>query len=479
MRQHAPRRNLEGDRLRTSDQGPHRAGGISGAGSRRIPPPPLSRRSVLRAAGAGAAVLGGGGLLQACSSGSSPSVVLSGRDIVIAFIHPLTGALAGFGAADAWIVDTIMATPQFQGGFTVGGKNYPVTIKSYDTRSDPVRASQLARQAILADKVDLIVTSATAQTVNPVAAVAEKLGTTAICGGVPWPSWYASLGGNPTAGKSTFKPAWATLFFLGASDLCQTFIPMWNKVHGQVASDMTAACLFPGGPDGDALRAAWPAYAGPARYTLVDPPAAQVTPARYSSAIGTFKTRNCDLFTNAQPPADFAAFWRQAATQGYKPKLVTVTGSLQFPSEVTALGPLARNVATAAWWTPNMPWTSSLTGQSCTQLATAFTAATGLAWVQSLSDYSLFEVAHAALTSVNNPHDKTEVAQALFRVNIRGVAGTLDWTSGSNPAPGVVDTGCVGAQWRLSSKNHWSLLVVDNTMMPQVPVTGTLDPTSK
>ena len=153
----------------------------------------FSRRGLLRAAGASAAVIGGGGLLDACSSGikgaSSNSTSSSGsgtQDIVLGFIHPLTGALADFGTSDTWILKKIAETSQYKNGFKVGGKTYKVTIKSYDTQSDPTRAGQPASQAILSDKVDLIVTSSTPETVNPVATVAEKLGTPTICGNVPW-----------------------------------------------------------------------------------------------------------------------------------------------------------------------------------------------------------------------------------------------------------------------------------------------------
>jgi len=98
--------------------------------------------------------------------------------------------------------------------------------------------------------------------------------------------------------------------------------------------------------------------------------------------------------------------------------------------------------------------------------------------VQSLSNYSLFEVAYAAMQMVDNPHDKTAVAAALFKVNIQALAGKLDWTT-SKPAPGVVDTPCVGVQWKPNSKYGWSMEVVDNTLMPEVPLTGTLEPTNK
>jgi len=471
---------------------PQKRGGLGGSSPRLAE---VSRRGLLRAAGVGAAVVGGGGLLEACSSSikgatsssssssSSTSSSSTGSstpsDIVIGFIHPLTGDLGDFGTSDNWIVSTIQATSQYKNGFKVGGKTYPVTIKSYDTQSDPTKAGQLASQAILTDKVDLILTSSTPETVNPVATVAEKLGCPTICGNVPWQAWYANLGGNPTPGKSTFKPTWVTMYFLGVNDLCNAFIPMWNRIHTQLSTDKVVACMFPNDSDGNAFRAAWPLFAGPAGYTLVDPPPYTDGQTNFSSFISLFKSKNCEFFTNVQLPPDFNVFWKQAAQQGYKPKLATVAKVLLFPGDVAALGSLVNNVATDAWWTPNMPWKSSLTGQTCAQIAAAYTAATGSQWVQSLSNYSLFEVAYAAMTSVNNPHDKAEVAAALFKVNIEGVAGQLNWTSSKNPAPGVVDTPCVGVQWKPNSKYGWSMEVVDNTLMPQVALTSTLEPTNK
>jgi len=448
----------------------------------------LSRRGLLRAAGAGAAVVGGGGLLEACSSsikgaggGSTASTGGSGgtKPIVIGFVHPLTGALADFGTSDNWVINKIAQTSQYKNGFKIGGKTYQVTIKSYDTQSDPNRAGDLATQAIEADKVDVLLASSTPETVNPVATKAEALGTPLICGNVPWQSWYVNLGGNPTPGKSTFKPKNSIVYFLGVNDLCNAFIAMMNKVHSQLGTNKVVGCTFPNDSDGNAFRGAWPLFAGPAGYTLIDPPAYTDGLTNYSSMISLFKSKNCDFYTNVPLPPDFNVFWKQAAQQGFKPKLATVAKVLLFPSDVKALGSLVNNVATDAWWTPNMPWKSSLTGETCTQIANEYESATGQQWVQSLSNYSLFEVAYAALTSVSDPHDKAEVADALFKVNIEALAGQLNWTSAKNPAPGVVDTPVVGVQWKPSAKWGFSMEVVDNTLMPNVPLTGTLEPTNK
>jgi branched-chain amino acid transport system substrate-binding protein len=324
----------------------------------------------------------------------------------------------------------------------------------------------------------MILTSSTPQTVNPVAAVAEKLGTPCIAGNVPWQSWYASLGGNPAPGMSTFKPKWCTMYFLGVNDLANAFIPMWNRIHEQLGTDKLVGCAFPNDTDGNAFRAAWPAFAKAAGYALIDPPAYNDGLTNYSSMIDLFIADKCDFFTNAPLPPDFTTMWKQSAQLGFKPNLATVAKVLLFPADVLALGDLAINVATDAWWTANMPWTSSLTGQSCSEIAAKFESDTGGQWVQSLSNYSLFEAAYAAFTAVHNPHDKAEVAAALFKVNIDALAGKLNWTSVKNPAPGVVDTPCVGVQWKKGTTYPYQMYVVDNTLMPNVPLTGTLEPTN-
>ena len=136
--------------------------------------------------------------------------------------------------------------------------------------------------------------------------------------------------------------------------------------------------------------------------------------------ISQFKATGADFFTNVPLPPDFATMWKQSAQQGFKPKLATVAKVLLFPTDAYALGPLAYNVATDAWWAPSLPWKSSFTGETCQQMANEFEAATKGQWNSNISNYSLFEAAHAALTSVSDPHDKAEVADAIHKVNIAG-----------------------------------------------------------
>ena len=117
----------------------------------------IARRSVLRGLGAGALATGAGGILAACSSGSKGSPASSSTSTInIGYIAPFTGSLSGFASADKFVIDTIRNTPAYAKGFKVGGKTYQVNIIVTDSQSDPNRASQLARQLILNNNVDLL-----------------------------------------------------------------------------------------------------------------------------------------------------------------------------------------------------------------------------------------------------------------------------------------------------------------------------------
>ncbi|MEX0426097.1 ABC transporter substrate-binding protein [Nocardioides sp. DS6] len=435
----------------------------------------VTRRSLLRGAGFSAAALGTSSALAACGSGIKGASSGGSKSVTIGWVHPITGSLAGFGAPDRWLTSQVMKTSQFAKGMKIGGKTFDVVIKSYDSQSDPTRAGNLARQAILQDHVDLLFASSTPETVNAVASQAETLGTPLVCANVPWESWYINLGGNPA--KPTLKPTYTVMYFLGAEHLIQCFVPMWNRIHDRLHTGKVVAAAFPNDSDGNAFREVFPPIAKAAGYQMKLSSAYTDGLTNYSSMIAQFKAAKADFFTNVPLPPDFATMWKQSVQQGFRPRLATVAKVLLFPPDAYALGSLVENVATDSWWVPTLPWTSSFTGQTCQQVADAFTAA-GLGQPNAnISNYSLFEIAHAALTAVDDPHDKSALAAALHEVKVDGLAGPLDFTSSKNPAPGVVITPPVGIQWQKGGKYPLEAKVVDNTLQPQAKINGDLLPT--
>ncbi len=264
-------------------------------------------------------------------------------------------------------------------------------------------------------------TTSTPETTNPVATVCETQGVPCLSTVVPWQAWFFGRQADP-ANPVPFK--YTTMFFFGVEAFGGCFVPMWNRIE----TNKVVGGMFPNDPDGNAFRDAWPAIIDEAGYTFVDGGAYTDGTTDYSSMISKFKNKDCQVFINAPIPPDFNTFWKQAAQQGYKPTLATVAKVLLFPADTEALGDLVNNIATDQWWGPTMPYTSSLTGETTQDLADAFQSETGSQWLQTLgSTYSLFEVAQAAFTSVDDPHDKDAVAAALGTVSYEGMSGPLDF----------------------------------------------------
>jgi branched-chain amino acid transport system substrate-binding protein len=439
---------------------------------------PIARRSLLRGIGAGALAMGAGGIVTACSSGIKGSGGPSkGGTINIGFVTPLTGTLAGFASGDQYVLGKIRATSAFSKGIKIGGKLYKVNIIPMDSQSSPTTAGQVANQLILSNKGDMIVTTSTPETTNPVAVAAERHGTPCLSTVVPWESWYIGLGGSPaTLANPTTKFQYCTMFFFGLKEFQGCFVPMWNHFK----TDKTVACMYPNDTDGTAFRLGFEPLIKASGYKPVDGGAYQDLTTSYTSMISKFKSNHCEVFSNAPLPPDFNTFWKQAVQQGFKPKIATVAKVLLFPADALALTPPPYNIATDSWWGPYLPYTSSLSGESATDLANGYQAAAGKEWVQSIgSSYSLFEVASEAFKAASDPHDHAEVASALHNVSYSGMCGPLSFAGGSGVPPGVGIIKPLGVQWKKTSGGQFpiEMLVVDNSLNPGVKIQAPLEAT--
>ena len=426
----------------------------------------ITRRTLLKAAGAGALTLSAGALLEACGLQGSSTPSSNGK-ITIGYVSPQTGPVAGFATGDNYVISGVRASSPYKNGFKVGGKTYDVEIVVKDTQSDPNRAGQVA-QELVTSGVDIVVCSSTPEVTNPVADICEANGVPCVATIVPWESWYFGRGAKP---GSAFN--YTTMFFFGLDEFAGCFFPMWAKMN----TNKVVAEMYPNDADGNAFRSAFIPLVTKGGYTSVDGGAYTDGTTDYSSMISKFKSANAQLYSNVPLPPDFNTFWKQAAQQGFKPKLATVAKVLLFPADTTALGDLVINIATDCWWSPFHPYTSSLNGQTAKQLADGFESSTGQQWLQSLgSVHSLFEIAHAALTAIDDPHNKAHVAAQLKTLSYTGISGPLDWTKG--PVPGVAIQQPVGVQWRKGSKYPYSMVVVDNSLNNKVPLGGDLVPTN-
>jgi branched-chain amino acid transport system substrate-binding protein len=420
----------------------------------------LSRRDVIIRAGVGLGSLSvAGPVLAACGAGGGTGNATAGT-ITIGFVSPRTGPAAGFGEPDGYVLS--LARKAFANGLSIGGKQYSVTIVDKDSQSDPARSATVAHDLINSSNVDLMLTTSTPETVNPVSDASEAAGVPCVSTVVPWEAWYFGRGAKPGQ-PSPFKYTYH--FCFGVQQFDNAYTHLWP----QVPTNMKVGVMWPNDADGNAIRGALGPLLTTAGYTIVDPGAYTDGTNDYSSQIAKFKSENCEIFNTFPIPPDFATFWQQAAQQGYKPKIAQIAKTGLFPSQVQSLGAIGVNLAGGAYWTPTFPYKSPLTGVTSKQLGDGYQTTIGKQWNQQLGpSLALFDVAAAVLTASGNPKDKKAVAKAMGSLSVDTPIGHLDWSKG--PVANVVATPILGGQWVAGSGAYSvDFVICENSSDPNVP----------
>lgn len=388
--------------------------------------------------------------------------------IRIGFISPRTGALASFGKTDGFVLT--QARKALANGMTIHGKHYKVEILDRDSQSDPARAAQLAKE-LISQHVDLMLAISTPEVINPVADASEAAGVPCLSTVMPWEAWYYGRGAKPGQ-PSPFK--WTYHFGFGTDEFYRTYISQWSLLK----TNKKVGVMYPNDADGNAIRANLAPRLEKAGYTIVDPGAYEDGTTDFSSQIALFKAKGVQIINAFPIPADFAAFWRQAAQQGliHQIKIIQVAKTGLFPSDIEVLGSLGPKIASAAYWHKSFPYKSPLTGLSGEQLADLWEKDTGQQWTQQLgATLSLLDAGTEALKQAKNPTSHADIRDAIAKLNVVSIGGRVDFTSG--PVPNVASGPIVGAQWiKGTGKFKLDYVITENATDPNVPVTHKLLP---
>jgi branched-chain amino acid transport system substrate-binding protein len=415
-----------------------------------------TRRSLLRA---------GVGALAAPAILRVIPVNAQSRVIKIGHVSPRTGPLAPFGEADPFILDQVQKI--VEKGIGSGGRTYPVQIVSKDSQSSTARASEVAAELILRDKVDLLVAASTPDTTNPVADQAEVNEVPCITTDCPWQPYFFGRNGDPKTGFT-----WTYHFFWGLEDVIAAFLALWKSAP----TNKVVGGLFPNDADGNSWgdpERGFPKPLAGAGYRLVDPGRYQPVNNDFTSQIAAFKRAGAEIVTGNMIPPDFSTFWSQAAQQGFRPKVVTIGKALLFPSVIGSLGARGAGLSTEIWWTPNHPFRSGLTGQSARELTEAYTRSTGRAWTQPIGfKHALFEVAIDVLKRARNPADPKSILESIAATNYASIVGPVRWSG--MPIKNVSKTPLVSGQWQRKGSG-FDLVITQNETAPDIPVGGTLE----
>ena len=420
-----------------------------------------TRREVLKAGAAGAAG-------TAALAAGFPSIARAADTVRIGYVSPKTGPLAAFAEADEFNVSSVLEA--IGGKVQSGGKSLNVEIIVKDSQSNPNRAAEVASELILSDEVHLLCAGNTPETTNPVADQAEINEVPCVTTLAPWQPYFFGRGGDPATGFQ-----WTYHYFWGLEDVIGVFLNLWGKLE----TNKVVGGLFPNDGDGNAWGhpdLGFPKPLAGAGYTLIDPGRYQNLSDDFSAQISEFKENDVEIVTGVVLPPDFTTFWTQAAQQGFRPKATTVGKALLFPVSVEALGDAGHNLSSEIWWSPSHPFTSSLTGQTCGELAAAFTAATGKQWSQPVGyGHSMFEVALDVVRRAEDIGDPEAILASIVSTNIATVAGPVSW--GSGPVKNVAKMPLVGGQWRRTPDGPFAydLTITSNETALEIPTNAQME----
>ena len=410
----------------------------------------MTRRRVLQGA-----ALGG---LATAASGALPRPAFAVAEAVkIGLVGPRTGALALFYQEMGWAIDAVR---QFtRNSIVINGTKHPLEIVVKDSQSDPNRASEVAQELILKDKVHIVTAFATPETVNPVSDQCEINGMPCVTNDDPLESYFFGRHGDP---KKGFE--WTYNFFFTGAGALAAQLAVWKRLP----TDHKIGVLFANDDDGRVFAKVMPPVMEKAGFKVVDPGRFDLPASNYTTQIQAFKSGAADICLTVVPGPDFTIFWDQCAQQGYRPKALTAGKVSEFPQGVYPFGKRAIGIINEAWWSKFHPYSSSLTGQSSLELANAYERSAKQQASMALGfRHSLLEVPIAALKKAKSL-DLAAIRDSLRDNPVNSIVGPINFKTG--PFPNTSETKCVGGQWHVGKKWPLELVIVDNTLAPNIPV---------
>ncbi|MBN9488024.1 MAG: ABC transporter substrate-binding protein [Alphaproteobacteria bacterium] len=411
--------------------------------------PAVRRRSVLK----GVAATGAATML------ARPAFAAP-RTLKIGLVAPQTGPLSLFSEHIPFVLDQVKKATG--GNLKIGGTNRAFEIIVKDSQSNPNRASEVASDLILKDKVDIMCAFATPETVNPVSDQCELNGVPCVSNDAPLEPWFFGRHGDP---KKGFE--WTYNYFFSAGTTIGAMLSMWNRIP----SNKKMGVLWPNDNDGNAFSQVMPPPIKAAGFTIVDPGRFDLPANNFDAQISAFKAAGVEAVFTVTPAPEFTVFWNSCAQQGYKPKIVTPGKVAEFPPGVYPFGDRAINFSIEVWWSRFHPFSSGMTGQSSAELADEYEKVSGRQASMGLGfRHALFETAFDTLKRTHDLDKHESVRDALRDMDYKSVVGPVNFKKG--PFPNTSLTPIVGGQWRKGKKWPLDLIIVDNSAAKEIPVGG-------
>ena len=378
--------------------------------------------------------------------------------VLVGRVVPLTGTLASFGQGTPYVEQTAIDAVNEQGGVVLDGKRCRLELIYADSGSDVAGAGAAALE-LIERGADIMIVSHTADTVSPVSAVCERAGIACISVDAPASAWV--LGGP-------YQNSWHTFLDIVREMLC--FLDAWE----QIDSNKTVGLLTANDSEGIEITTFITEFAAAKGYTIVDPGRYAIGMEDYSATVEAFAAAPCDIILGVMTTADFSAFWSECLSAGYRPKMCTVAKSCLFAADVEAMGEAANGLITEVWWRSDFPYTSSINGWSCQELAEDY---------RTRFDPALTD----APPTVGYKHANVEILYDILKragsleldaINAAAEETGLDTVVGyvSFNEEHVSVMPCVTGQWVMGADGTYRQEIVGNYLIPEIPVTADIIP---
>ncbi len=397
--------------------------------------------------------------LCACA-GKSGGAASDSKVIKIGYVNPTTGPLAGNGEGCAWAVKQITDYVD-EHPILVDGVEKTIQVIVYDSESDQNKCTELAQKLIEEDNVDLMIAIQTPNTVIPVAQVCERYGVPCIATQSPV---------DPLA-NSLEQFNWTYDFFYTLDEVYESQRALWTKAGYAPGSGAKVGLLFANDTDGTSWHDLFVRRLAEDGYTVVDPGQYPSRTTDFTSVANTFKNEQIDLIAGTNIPPDFMNAYSAIIAAGVEVGCVTMGKCALLQSDVEALGDLADGIMTQVWWAPTNPFVSDLTGVSCSEINEKYMAENGRVMPQPTAfAYAGLELAVQTFTKAGTT-EKNAVLKAIGELTCQTIVGSVDY---SKQQKGLRYSSSVltGGQWQRDENGTLVLVIIDNSLYPEIPITG-------
>ncbi|MEM1586467.1 MAG: ABC transporter substrate-binding protein [Candidatus Bathyarchaeia archaeon] len=347
------------------------------------------------------------------------------EELRIGFLSSLTGVLAPFGQPCSFAFRKCIEDVNSLGGVIIEGRKCPVRIIEYDDSSDPTKASALAEQLILQDKVHVLVTSAGPPIVQiPISRIADRYKIPTFVNGI-FEAWWVS---------GPYKYAWNTGCWLITPIPENDFRAgkagyqaLLNYIYvTELFSDKInkrTALFAPNDADGRSFYELITKLAQDAGYTVVgiEKGLGLYAPGTmdYTAIIREWKEGEAEVLWGLSPGTDFATMWRQAHTLGWKPKIAMDGRALKQYDDAITIGKdlVIGLIDPFNVWAPYVPYKSCYGERTGMQLAEEWKKETGKEWTDGLSWYTVGEIVCKTI-ELTGSLDPEKINQAVLQLDI-------------------------------------------------------------